>query len=163
MQRPRTPASALAVERARARETFRGKLGTTKTRAEESPAHAQGEETRRTGCGPVTTPVFVKGVASRTGRCAYRPPARWTPASSTLESACWRRSSTIARPATAARALSDRAAPSSRRRTASPASPQSRGLADVQGARPPSFRRPAKSLQARQSFRRPRRWLSFSC
>ena len=93
------------------------------------------QRSRRTGCGPPTTPVFVKGVASRTGRYA--------PSAGTMDALPGRLHQLvggvvdIARPARP-RAVGLRAPPCSGRQRLLSASPQ-REAADVQGSR--RFRR----------------------
>ena len=150
MQRPRTPASALAVERARARQTFRGKPERPK-REPRRALHTPKAKKPSHRMWSSDDPRFCEG--SRQPDWALRLPSAGRMDACFLDSGMGllEASSTIARPATAARALSDfEKLPVPDDNGFFPASPQSRGSPMSRGSR--RFPSPGQSLQARQFF-----------
>ena len=150
MQRPRTPASALAVERARARQTFRGKPERQK-REPRTALHTPKAKKPSHRMWSSDDPRFCEG--SRQPDWALRLPSAGTMDACFLDASIGllEASSTMARPATAARALSDfEKLPVPDDNGFFPASPQSRGSPMSRGSR--RFPSPGQSLQARQFF-----------
>ena len=150
MQRPRTPASALAVERARARQTFRGKPERQK-REPRTALHTPKAKKPSHRMWSCDDPRFCEG--TRQPDWALRLPSAGTMDACFLDASIGllEASSTIARPATAARALSDfERLPVPDDNGFFPASPQS-GARRCPWARA-AFRRPARAAQARRSF-----------
>jgi hypothetical protein len=150
MQRPRTPASALAVERARARQTFRGKPERQK-REPRTALHTPKAKKPSHRMWDCDDPRFCEG--SRQPDWALRLPSAGTMDACFLDAGVGllEASSTMARPATAARALSDfERLPVPDDNGFFPASPQSRGSPMSRGSR--RFPSPGQSLQARQFF-----------
>ena len=160
MRRPRTPASALAVERARARQTFRGKPERQK-REPRTALHTPKAKKPSHRMWSSDDPRFCEG--SRQPDWALRLPSAGTMDACFLDASIGllEASSTIARPATAARALSDfeRLPVPGRQRLLSRVASKQR-LADVQGLAPLSVARPEPAGAAVLS---PGARLGFSC
>jgi len=149
MQRPRTPASALAVERARARQTFRGKPERQK-REPRKALHTPKAKKPSHRMWDCDDPRFCEG--SRQPDWALRLPSAGRMDACFLDASIGLlEASSVVRPATAARALSDfERLPVPDDNGFFPASPQSRGSPMSRGSR--RFPSPGQSLQARQFF-----------